>query len=109
MQAKRIMETKDLWILPRRELRLRRIGSRYLIADICEGAVNLTDVFTLNASAARLWEHLQETEACTVAEAAAWLASAYGISGEVALRDVSAQVDEWCAYGLVSLSDKVLR
>ena len=36
-------------------LRLRKIGSRSMVVREVEGEVNMTDVFTLNATASDIW------------------------------------------------------
>ena len=37
-------------------LQLRKIGNKYMIVSTASGNVNMTDVFTLNETAARLWQ-----------------------------------------------------
>ena len=37
-------------------LQLRRIGSKWMIVKAVDGEVNMTDVISLNETAARLWE-----------------------------------------------------
>lgn len=87
-------------IIPRADLQLRKVGSLYMIVDLCSGSVNLTNVFSLNETAAELWRHVTEGN-FTVAELAEWLAGEYGIDRSVALRDVTRQLDEWREFGLV--------
>lgn len=87
-------------IIPRKDLYLRRVGSRYMIVEADEGNVNLTHVFSLNETAAGLWQQL-EKGLCTAGQLAGWLAETYGISRETALNDVEKQLEEWTDFGLV--------
>lgn len=36
-------------------LKLRRIGNRHMIVEVSDSCVNLTNVYSLNGTAARLW------------------------------------------------------
>ena len=40
-------------------LQLRKIGNKYMIVSTASGNVNMTDVFTLNETAARLWQLME--------------------------------------------------
>lgn len=81
-------------------LRLRKIGAHYMIVDACRTNVDMADVFSLNGTAAGLWQRMADG-ACTAEELAAWLCSEYRVDGETALRDVCRQLDEWKEYGLL--------
>lgn len=70
-----------------------------MIVNIGTDQVNLTDVFTLNETAAQLWEHIGENE-FSCEELADWLCSEYEVERDVALRDVQRQVAEWKTFGL---------
>ena len=64
--------TMNETIEPKDGLRLRKIGSRYMIVEACNGNVNMTDVFSLNETAARLWQRINEGK-FTPEELAGWL------------------------------------
>lgn len=83
----------------KRNLQLRRIGSRHMIVDTGD-TVNLTNVFTLNETAARLWK-LAEEKDFTADELADLLGGEYAVDRETVLKDVKRQIDEWQAFGLV--------
>lgn len=91
-----------LMVIPRREvLRLRKMGNRYIIVSTDADSVNMADVFTLNESAALLWERAASAESfdeniCEV------LVENYGIDRETALRDTLATLSQWKEYGLVT-------
>lgn len=63
-------------------------------------SVNLTNVFTLNTTAARLWQLAGDSD-FTVEELAVQLCEEFDVDWETALRDVQRQVDEWKAFGLL--------
>ncbi len=89
-------------VIPRREvLRLRKMGNRYIIVSTDADSVNMADVFTLNESAALLWERAASAESfdeniCEV------LVENYGIDRETALRDTLSTLSQWKEYGLVT-------
>ena len=91
-----------LMVIPRREvLRLRKMGNRYIIVSTDADSVNMADVFTLNESAALLWERAASAESfdeniCEV------LVENYGIDRETALRDTLSTLSQWKEYGLVT-------
>lgn len=82
------------------DLQLRKIGSQYMIVDACNGSVNMTKVFELNETAARIWQwiHEQELDADGLA---AKLCEEYEVEKEQALKDVTRQLEEWKRLGLV--------
>ena len=65
-------------VKPKAGLQLRKIGSQYMIVKVCDGNVNMSDVFTLNETAARLWEKMAG-EDCTPEELAGWLCEEYEV------------------------------
>lgn len=91
----------DNEIIPKSGLLLRKIGRRYMIVEACDGQANLTNVFSLNETAAKLWRRIGEGP-CTVAALGKWLAELYGIPEETAQADVARQVDEWRNFGLIA-------
>lgn len=81
-------------------LQLKRIGSKYMIVNVVQNEVNLTDVFTLNESAAWLWQQTEGKEMVPEVLAEA-LCDRYEVEKEMALRDVTRQLEEWKGYGLL--------
>ncbi len=72
-----------------------------MIVD-ADSTVNLTNVFTLNGTAARLWQYSEGGER-TAEELAVLLCEEYNVDWETALRDVRRQLAEWAEFGLISL------
>ena len=81
-------------------LQLRKIGNKYMIVSTASGNVNMTDVFTLNETAARLWQ-LMEGKDITPKALAVLLCNEYEVGEEDALKDVEKQLCEWKQSGLV--------
>ena len=87
-------------IQPKKDLLLRKVGSRYMIVETCADHVNMTNVFSLNHSAAALWQRIHEG-AFSLPELAEWLAERYGVSTEVTLNDTALQLKQWKEFGLI--------
>ena len=84
----------------RTKLTLRRMGRRYMMVNGASAAQETADVYTLNETAARLWERLGDDE-ISLPSLASWLAGEYGIAYDDALADVTTQVQEWREFGLI--------
>ena len=91
-------------IKPQSGLKLRKIGQQYVIVKACEGNVNMSNVYSLNKTAAELWEQLEKGNS-TVEGLVEWLCSTYEVEKSTALHDVEKQVTEWQGFGLIALSD----
>lgn len=83
----------------RSDLRLRKIGSQYMIVEPAGGGNRQAKVFELNETAALIWERIGSEE-INAEELAAYLSSEYEIDQAVALRDVERQLEEWEKFGL---------
>lgn len=81
-------------------LRLRRIGSKSVIVRVVDGKANLTDVISLNETAAGLWERFAGTE-FTADEMAGWLCGEYDVEASVARADVHRLLEKWKEYGML--------
>lgn len=84
----------------RDDLKLRRIGGRYILVEVRDTHANLTDVFTMNATAACLWQRMGEGD-FTEQELAEWLCERFDVSLDTALADIGRQLDEWKKYNLL--------
>ena len=83
----------------RSDLRLRKIGSQYMIVEPAGGGNRQAKVVELNETAALIWERIGSEE-INAEELAAYLSSEYEIDQVVALRDVERQLEEWEKFGL---------
>ena len=84
----------------RKDLKLRKIGSRYMLVEVNRNYVNMTDVFTLNITAACLWKRMGEGE-FTVQELAEWMCEWFDVDIDTAWADINRTLNEWMIYGLV--------
>ena len=81
-------------------LELRKLGARYMIVDACTGEVNMTNVFTLNETAAWLWQKIG-AESFIPENLCDWLCDEYNVETDAARRDVAALLKDWKEYGLL--------
>ena len=84
----------------RQDLLLRKIGSQYMLVDAVDGSTNLCDVYSLNQTAARIWERIG-TSGATMGELADWLCQAYAVGADTALADLGRLLAQWEADGLL--------
>ncbi len=83
------------------DLKLRQIGPYYMIVKTSGERTDMTDVFSLNETAAWLWKRAEGRD-FTAADLAQWLCDEYDVTMEVALRDVRKMLLEWQEGGLLS-------
>lgn len=88
------MKTKE-------NLRLRQVGPKYMIVRVDAAQVNLTEVYTLNHTAAALWRWAQGRD-FTADEMADHLCRLYEVEACRALEDTRRLLQEWRAYGLLA-------
>ena len=84
----------------KKNLRLRKVGSKYMIVDNSTEQVNMVDVYTMNETAAMLWQRFVERE-FTPEEMVEVLCQEYEVTREQALADVEALLGEWKSFGLM--------
>lgn len=87
-------------ICPKEGLLLRKAGRQYIIVEACEGNVNMSDVYSLNPTAARMWERITQGD-CTADDLAEYLCEHYETDKCTTMQDVERQLAEWKAYGLI--------
>ena len=84
----------------RSDLILRTIGSDHLIVDPSQDMVDLSTVYTLNSSAAWLWEELKGKE-FTMNTIVELLCENYDVSKEQAQSDAEILLQDFQKQGLV--------
>lgn len=87
-------------VKPKSGLQLKKVGSKYMLVKVCNGQTNLTDVFRLNETAARLWQRINEGN-FTPEELADQLCNEYETDQPTALADIHKQLEAWKSFGLV--------
>lgn len=83
-------------------LKLRKVGSKYMIVDNHTGQVNMVNVYTLNETAATLWEEMSQRE-FSLTDMANTLCEYYDISIEQATNDATVLLTEWKKFELIQL------
>lgn len=84
----------------KRNLKLRKMGSRYMIVCPTTGNGSAANVFTLNATAAMLWKEAEgkDFDAEMLCNA---LCEKYEVDHEMALNDAIATINIWKENGLL--------
>lgn len=85
---------------PKQGLKLRKIGSQYMIVDVSGENVNMSDVYSLNRTAALLWQQVEKGGA-TPDMLSDYLCENFDIDKEVAANDIERQIAEWKEFGLL--------
>lgn len=81
-------------------LKLRKVGDRYMLVDVSEKDANVTNVYTLNDTAAFVWTRLAAgiSGEAQLAEA---LCAEYDVAAATALADVRKLLASWRESGLI--------
>lgn len=90
----------DCVIRPKNNLQLRKLGNSYMIVEVSAENVNMSNVYTLNKTAADMWQLICDGER-TAADLAGWLCSKYDVESATAQADVEQQLAEWREFGLI--------
>ncbi len=85
---------------PKEGLTLRKIGSNYIIVMASAEVVNMTEVYSMNETAARMWQKMAIAN-CSSEVLADWLCETYEVDRKTALEDVVKQLEIWNEYGLL--------
>lgn len=80
---------------------MRKIGNRYMIVEASAENVNMSNVFSLNETAATLWQMLADGVS-SPEELAGRLCDIYDTDRATAVSDVERQLAEWKSFGLIS-------
>ena len=91
---------EEMKICPKEGLQLRKVGKQYMIVEACEGNVNMSHVYSLNQTAAQMWERISQGN-CTPDDLAECLCEQYETDKDTATLDVKRQLAKWKAYGLI--------
>lgn len=79
---------------------LRKVGSDYIIVEPDQGIADLSKVFTLNSSAAYVWEALQEKE-FDINDVKDLLTERFEVDNETALADGKRLIEVFQAQNLL--------
>ncbi|MBQ4056174.1 MAG: PqqD family protein [Fibrobacter sp.] len=82
-----------------KDLVLREVGGEYMIVNPFSDTVDMTQVYSLNETAAWLWQQMEGKE-FTVADLVAVLCEEYEVDTETATADLTELCQQWIAAGL---------
>ena len=85
----------------RTNLKLRKVGDRYMLVVVSDSDMNTTAVYTFNETAAFVWNAAAEA-GFDPAALARLLCGEYDIDYPSALSDIERLLAEWKATGLIS-------
>lgn len=89
----RILHTKN-------NLKLRKIGNQYMIVEVCDELINMSDVFSMNKTAANIWERIDKG-GCTFEQLVEWICDRYDVSRNTVGNDLEKLLEEWKSFGLI--------
>lgn len=85
---------------PKAGVKLRKVGNQYMIVEANEKNANMSDVYSLNHTAALLWQQV-EKGGTTPDMLADYLCENFEIDRELAINDIERQMAEWKSFGLL--------
>ena len=85
----------------RTNLKLRKVGDRYMLVVVSDSDMNTTAVYTFNETAAFVWNAAADA-GFDPATLARLLCGEYDIAYPSALSDIERLLAEWKATGLIS-------
>ena len=84
----------------RNDLQLRKLGNDFIIIDPGQDMIDMSKVFTLNETAAFLWEELQGKEFTEETVSQIFLEN-YDVQEEIALNDAKKLIQTFVKGGLI--------
>lgn len=81
-------------------VKLRKIGHRFMIVADSDNEVSKTHVYELNESAARLWQMMSDKD-LSADELTECFCEEFDVAKDVAHADIERQLDEWKRFGLI--------
>lgn len=82
-------------------IKLRKLGHNYMIVVPKDGFVDMSEVLSLNETAAFIWNKAAQSVCFSKEQAVAWLLDEYEVDEQTAAKDVSATLEAWAQFGLV--------
>lgn len=79
----------------------RRTGDEYVLVPVTDSLADMTGMYTLNETAAFIWDHIDGS--ATVADIAAAVAEEYDTDNDTAARDVVSFVKDVREYLIIEL------
>lgn len=83
-----------------KDIKLRNIGGKHMLVDASHDNVNMADVYTLNDTAAYLWQML-DYGTTSIPMLAQQMSQHFDVKPDTAARDIERQLSEWQSQGLL--------
>lgn len=84
-----------------KDLVLRQIGNEYIIINPNGDSVNISNVYSLNETAAYLYNKLYALESFTIEECTKFLLCEYDIDEDTVLTDLKDLLNQWKELNLI--------
>lgn len=84
-----------------KELVLRKIGSEFIIIDPNGDSINMSNIYSLNETAAYLYEKLATVDHFTIHDCISFLLDEYDVIEEQASKDVQDLIALWEELNLI--------
>lgn len=81
-------------------VKLRKIGSRFMIVADSDNETSKTHVYELNESAARLWQMMSGKD-LSADELTECFCEEFDVAKDVAHADIERQLEDWKRFGLI--------
>lgn len=83
------------------DIKLRKVGDKFMLADVSDDNADITDVYTMNETAAFIWNSaaIYGTDPDVLAKL---LCEEYDVDLRTAKNDVRALLDIWSRNGLLT-------
>lgn len=82
-----------------KDLVLREVGGEYMIVNPFSDMIDMTQVYSLNETAAWLWQRMEGKE-FTITDMATVLREEYEVDEETAIADLTELCQQWISAGL---------
>ena len=81
-------------------LELKKIGNLYMIIESSNENINMTNVYSMNESAAMLWQKAGMKE-FTNDHLINWLCEEYEVERDIAQKDIEKLLEGWKQFGFI--------
>lgn len=83
-----------------KKLTLKNIGRSYMLVESNGEDVNMTNVYSMNDTAAWLWKHIDTSDG-NIEEIAAAMCEEYDVDSATAMADITQQFSQWREMKLI--------
>lgn len=83
-----------------KQLTLRKIGGNYMLVKVVNNEVNMTNVYSMNATAAWIWRNIDKPYE-DIGKIAEQMCMVYDVDHTTAIADIEMQLKQWRELGLI--------